>query len=74
MVAALLTAPYLPGSSAIAIIAAAGAVGVIRVRQGAHFPLDVAGGTLLGASVGWALRAAVGASWHVLAASAPSKR
>jgi membrane-associated phospholipid phosphatase len=74
MVAALLTAPYLPGSSAIAIIAAAGAVGVIRVRQGAHFPLDVAGGTLLGASVGWALRAAVGASYAASLGGAVSAR
>lgn len=74
MVAALLIAPSLPGWAGIAITVVAGAVGVIRVRQGAHFPLDVVGGALLGTSVACALRATVAASSRALAASLATER
>lgn len=57
---ALLAAPYLPGPLAGAAVAAGCATGWIRLRQGAHFPLDVLGGALLGASVAAAARGAFG--------------
>jgi len=50
------------GHTAVAFAAAvslAGGVAVSRVYLGAHYPLDVAAGALLGAACGWAARLAV---------------
>ncbi len=58
--AALLTASYLPEPVARVTIAAGAASAWIRVRQGAHFPLDVVGGGLLGVSVASTLRSVFG--------------
>ncbi|HEX6517726.1 MAG TPA: phosphatase PAP2 family protein [Nocardioidaceae bacterium] len=57
---ALLAAPYLPRVSAPGVAGLAGVVSLVRVRQGAHFPLDTAGGALLGWSVASALYAVLG--------------
>lgn len=64
MCAMLLTAPYLPDPVAAVTVTAGAASAWIRVRQGAHFPLDVVGGALLGAAVASTLRAFFGVPRH----------
>lgn len=56
----LLAAPYLPAPVAAAAVGTAGVASWVRVRQGAHFPLDAAGGALLGVLVATTLQAVVG--------------
>jgi undecaprenyl-diphosphatase len=58
--AALLASTYLPGWSWPALAVPVGLTAFTRVHQGAHFPLDGAGGLLLGVGVGSAVRFAVG--------------
>lgn len=63
-IAVLLSAPYLPETAvALGAVAAAG-TGLVRVRQGAHFPLDAVGGVLLGATVTGVLRTLIGRPAH----------
>lgn len=46
------------GLGTVALVLAAG-IGLSRVYLGAHYPLDVAAGAILGAGTGWLARAAV---------------
>jgi membrane-associated phospholipid phosphatase len=58
--AVLLPAPYLPGPAvAMGAVTAVG-TGLVRIRQGAHFPLDALGGVLLGTTVSAVLRTLLG--------------
>jgi membrane-associated phospholipid phosphatase len=57
-----LLAPYVPPVVTSATSATALLVGFRRVHQGAHYPLDVVGGVLLGVAVGSGLTWAVGRS------------
>jgi membrane-associated phospholipid phosphatase len=56
----VLTAPYLPPAATVPLAATVGVTAYTRVHQGAHFPLDVLGGVLLGLSVGSILNALFG--------------
>ena len=62
--AAILVTPYLPAAARpcarCAFAVAAGLTGYTRVHQGAHLPLDVVGGALLGTGAGGLLRYVVG--------------
>jgi undecaprenyl-diphosphatase len=60
MTAVLLVRPYLPWPAAAAGIATAVTAGWVRVRQGAHFPVDALGGGLLAVAVTSTLRAVLG--------------
>ncbi|WP_246456230.1 phosphatase PAP2 family protein [Nocardioides mesophilus] len=53
----LLAAPFLPRSVNAATVTVAAVCAWVRVRQGAHFPIDAVGGVLLGATVAATLTA-----------------
>jgi undecaprenyl-diphosphatase len=52
--------PYLPRPVVTAGAVLAGATAAIRIKQGAHFPMDAVGGVALGLGVGAGLTAVVG--------------
>ena len=58
--AVFLSAPYLPLPATVLGVAAAAVTSWVRVREGAHFPVDAVGGALLGVSVASALKAVFG--------------
>jgi membrane-associated phospholipid phosphatase len=58
--AVLLAGPYLPRSAEVLGLSVAGVTSWVRVRQGAHFPLDAVGGGLLGLAVVSSLRGVIG--------------
>jgi membrane-associated phospholipid phosphatase len=66
--AAMLVTPYLPSGARPyarwAFAAATGLTGCARVHQGAHLPLDVVGGALLGTGAGALLRYMVAPASH----------
>lgn len=55
-----LLVPYIPAPVLAGAGLAAAASTAVRVRQGAHFPIDAVGGVLLGLTVGSGLTALVG--------------
>lgn len=57
---AVLVAPHLPTAAVAPLVLTGVLTACTRVHQGEHFPLDVAGGALLGAAVGSALAFVVG--------------
>ncbi|HET6561603.1 MAG TPA: phosphatase PAP2 family protein [Marmoricola sp.] len=58
--AVLSLAPYVPRPVVAAGAAVAGSTSAVRIRQGAHFPMDAVGGVLLGITVTYALDALFG--------------
>jgi membrane-associated phospholipid phosphatase len=58
--AAFLVAPYLPAYAGPGLLAALGLTSYARLQQGAHFPLDLLGGVLLGVASGSFLNYAFG--------------
>ncbi len=60
LTATLLLSPYLPPAVAAAAVLGAGGSAWVRVRQGAHFPVDTVGGGLLAVAVTSGLYAALG--------------
>lgn len=72
--ALVLAAPYLPDLAVAVLGVAALTTAATRVHQGAHYPLDAAGGVLLGSGVGWLLRFTLGSpSSSPSAVSAPRR-
>jgi undecaprenyl-diphosphatase len=61
---AILLHPYLDRGWRIATWTLAVAVGVLRVYVGAHLPLDIVGGALLGVAIGSTLNMVVGVPVH----------
>jgi membrane-associated phospholipid phosphatase len=57
---AVLAAPYLPATVTAALIGTAAITAYTRIHQGAHYPLDAAGGILLGISTGSLLHYTIG--------------
>ncbi|MDX6300513.1 MAG: hypothetical protein QOF53_1727 [Nocardioidaceae bacterium] len=58
--AAVLVAPYLPPYAGPGLVATLGLTSYARLQQGAHFPLDLLGGVLLGVASGSLLNYAFG--------------
>jgi undecaprenyl-diphosphatase len=58
--AAFAVSPYLPTPVVAACALGAAAAGLVRLSQGAHFPMDAVGGVFLGLTVASGLTAVVG--------------